>query len=327
MKSAYRWIGLGLGILALIYFLNFAVTQISSFPKLHWGMHAYASLIGATIASVMTILIAGYAWLLLLRTCGEAAIAREVLIVFVLAQFAKYIPGNVAHHAGRIVLARSRGFTLSRVVFTMTLEAGWLIVAASTTAAIWLLITRNNLFGDVAEMPSVPQLALATIIAIAFPLLSGWVLFRWHPGPLRKIFSHADVNTPSPIVLLNCFLIYVFCFLLMGFASDILARGLFEVKKSRIGLLTGAFAVAWVAGFLTPGAPAGLGVRETILLAVLGPTYGDGIAVWLAVSLRAVTTLADALTFIFALIAGRKSAVVPHASRDVKTENMTRYEK
>jgi uncharacterized membrane protein YbhN (UPF0104 family) len=98
----------------------------------------------------------------------------------------------------------------------------------------------------------------------------------------------------------------------MGIASDLLVRGLFGVKESRIFLLTGTFAVAWVAGFLTPGAPAGLGVREAILLEVLGPIYGPGVAVGLAVFLRAATTLADGLTFTVTLIVkGKMASCVP----------------
>ncbi len=306
MKGAYRWIGLGIGIIALTYFFNFAVKQFSSFPPLCWGLNAYASFTGATILNALVTLIGGYAWVLFLRTCGESVMLLEALVIFALAQLAKYIPGNVAHHAGRIALASSRGFTLSRVVFTMTFEAGWLIVAASILAMTWLLFMGEDSFGYMQELPTVFQMALAVTLAVTFPLLAGWILLRRRPGALRKIFSQAAVNTPQPIVLLNCLMIYMLGFLFMGIASDILARGLFGVAESRIGLLTGTFAIAWVAGFLTPGAPAGLGVRETILLKVLSPIYGTGVAIGLAVSLRAVTTLADGLTFIAALIAKRK---------------------
>jgi hypothetical protein len=34
----------------------------------------------------------------------------------------------------------------------------------------------------------------------------------------------------------------------------------------RFLFLTGLFAVAWISGFIVPGAPAGLGIREAILV-------------------------------------------------------------
>jgi len=303
IKSYYRWFGLGVSLIALAYFLNSALKQISTFPSLCWGLNAYASFAAATSLNALVTLTGGYSWILLLRASGETLVTSEGLVIFALAQFAKYIPGNVAHHAGRVALASSRGLTLSRVIFTMILEAGWLIAAAAILAMAWLLFMRENLFKYMQDMPTVFQLAVAAALAIAFPLLVGWVLLKWRPGPLGKILGDATVNTPSPGVLLNCLMLYLLCFLFMGIASDLLVRSLFGVKESRIFLLTGTFAVAWVAGFLTPGASAGLGVREAILLKVLGPIYGAGVAVGLAISLRAITTLADVLTFTAALIA------------------------
>ena len=119
------------------------------------------------------------------------------------------------------------------------------------------------------------------------------------------LFGEAEVITPGIGPLLFCLLIYMLAFFLMGLASDLLSRGLFGVTESYICLLTGAFAVAWIAGFITPGSPAGLGVRETILIGILSPVYGLGIAAGIAIALRAVTTLADGLTFVAAVIAKR----------------------
>ena len=98
----------------------------------------------------------------------------------------------------------------------------------------------------------------------------------------------------------------------MGIASDILAQGLFGVRDHHIGLLTGTFAIAWVAGFLTPGAPAGLGVREVILLKVLGNFYGTGVAAGITISLRVITLIADCLIFGIALMVKQKLTIFPN---------------
>ncbi|MBW1673505.1 MAG: flippase-like domain-containing protein, partial [Deltaproteobacteria bacterium] len=303
MKSYYRWFGLGVGLIALAYFLNSALKQISTFPSLYWGLNGYVSFAAATFLNALVTLIGGYSWILLLRASGETLAASEGLVIFTLAQFAKYIPGNVAHHAGRIALANSRGLAFSRVAFTIAVETIWLIFAASILATTWLVLEGQSLFGYTQELPTVFQLAVTIGVAVLFPLSGGWILFHWHPGPLQKILGHGAVKFPSFLVLLSCLFIYMLCFLFMGVASDILAQYLFGAEGTRIILLTGSFAIAWVAGFLAPGAPAGIGVREAILLKVLAPIYGAGVAVGLAISLRAITTLADVLTFIAALIA------------------------
>jgi len=106
-------------------------------------------------------------------------------------------------------------------------------------------------------------------------------------------------------VLGSCFLLYVLMFITLGFIVDLLAQGLYGVEESRVWFMTGIFAIAWIAGFVTPGAPAGLGVREAVLVMGLTPIYGSGMAVGLSVTLRIVTTLGDGLAFVAALL-GRK---------------------
>ena len=59
----------------------------------------------------------------------------------------------------------------------------------------------------------------------------------------------------------------------------------------------GITALAWVAGYAVPGAPAGLGVREAVLLAGLSLMVGEAHAVVVVLLLRVVTTLGDGLLF------------------------------
>ena len=53
--------------------------------------------------------------------------------------------------------------------------------------------------------------------------------------------------------------------------------------------------LAWMAGYLVPGAPGGLGVREAVLLLGLAPTVGEPSALAAALSYRMVTVVADAV--------------------------------
>jgi hypothetical protein len=306
IKSVYRWFGLFIGIIALAYFLNSALKQISIFPTLQWGLEACGSVVATTLLSGLVTLIGGYSWILLLRSTGETLTISKGLVIFTLAQFAKYIPGNVAHHAGRIALARNGGLAFSEVVFSMVIEASWLIIAASVLATAWLFLVGDGLFEYAKGLPTLFQLAASIAAACLFALLAGGIIFYWRPGPLKRIISNGAVSIPSLPVLLTCLSMYTVCFLLMGAAANILAQYLLGASGSHILLLTGAFSIAWVAGFLTPGAPAGIGVREAILLKILTPIYGAGIAVGLTISLRAITTLTDGLTFLAALIAKGK---------------------
>ena len=65
------------------------------------------------------------------------------------------------------------------------------------------------------------------------------------------------------------------------------------ITPSAIATSIAVFSAAWIAGFLAPGAPAGLGVREAILLAGLGPLFGAATAVEVAIFFRVLSVAAD----------------------------------
>src|SRR3546814_18296850 len=69
----------------------------------------------------------------------------------------------------------------------------------------------------------------------------------------------------------------------------------------------GAFTTSWIAGFVVPGAPAGLGVREVVLTAWLACALPPATAVLLVVALRIATPIADPVTFLW-----RRSVMVHH---------------
>ena len=58
------------------------------------------------------------------------------------------------------------------------------------------------------------------------------------------------------------------------------------------------FGVAWIAGYLVPGAPGGLGVREAVMLLLFAPMVGPGVAVGISISMRVANMLGDGLAFL-----------------------------
>jgi len=72
--------------------------------------------------------------------------------------------------------------------------------------------------------------------------------------------------------------------------------------------------LSWVAGFLTPGAPSGLGVREVVLLMFMGSTLNEGILISAMVMHRMLTVMGDVAAYGMALtyaqLATRKERVV-----------------
>jgi glycosyltransferase 2 family protein len=61
-----------------------------------------------------------------------------------------------------------------------------------------------------------------------------------------------------------------------------------------------------VIGFITPGAPAGLGVRESIMILILTNFIGQPTAAFVALISRLVVTIGDLVFFLFSYLLPRK---------------------
>ena len=83
----------------------------------------------------------------------------------------------------------------------------------------------------------------------------------------------------------------------------LLAALLVAPQAVALGPLTsiGALALAWVAGFITPGAAAGVGVREAVLMVALDGPLGLEASAVVALAFRLVTTAGDGVFCALAL--------------------------
>ena len=103
--------------------------------------------------------------------------------------------------------------------------------------------------------------------------------------------------------------------LLLGLQAWLLLREIAPGPKSNYVIATGAFALAWLVGFLVVIAPAGVGPREAALVVLLGSVATGPQALSLAIVSRFVMTVADAIGFgVGVLIGHGRPASVPDRS-------------
>jgi hypothetical protein len=115
---------------------------------------------------------------------------------------------------------------------------------------------------------------------------------------LQRFSAHYSART-----LLMVSAIYSLTFVALGIALAVLTEGVLGTASPWNWLqFTWRFALIWVLGLATIGAPAGLGVRELLMLAWFSPALGETAALSLAALLRGVTISADAAIFVFALL-------------------------
>lgn len=300
MKQAFRLLGIAIAIAAGVYFVRHA---IGAFGALQASSLSPGRLLGALVvmlpAYLVAVPLASVMWGALLRAMGVVLPPARAYAIVAVTQFAKYLPGNVAHHVGRVVVARPFGGDVARLSLSLVYENLLTALAAAHLTALLVVLRPVPALEPYLPTAWRPWLLLAiTLGAAAGFLMLGLLVAKvqqWRGAPEGP---KAAVRPPGPATLLGAYAVAVTSFLVVGLGFTAMA----PVVSPGVGFpylsLCGAFAAAWVIGLLVPGAPAGLGIREGVLLVLLGETMATGDAVMVIAILRVATTLGDLIHFL-----------------------------
>ncbi len=264
---------------------------------------ALAVLSGLVILySLMNLLLASN-WMRLVRMLSrDAAVPKPLYRIYLQSVTAKYLPGNIFHIAGRHLLARDLPVpqaTLLRanaaeILFIMS-AAGLILLATlgeSTPAVIRYMRDRAGL--------------LKTGALILIPL-AGILLYGFRHTVKREAGIFFGRGNRMDLMLSMAFygLFFLFTSLILKGVLWLQIPAGFSAPASSLNLLH-AFTLAWMAGFVIPGAPGGMGVREALLLLMLAPFCGEPAALASSLLLRVITVLGDVLAFFYSLVLQRR---------------------
>lgn len=275
LKNGLHWCGSALAIAGIVFVVlrlreYAAAIDFSGFTLLKWSAIAALSLIYG-LSNLMLAL----AWRNLLRKFGVRTTSRWAIKTYGISQLAKYVPGNIFHLASRQSIGMADGLP------------GWPL-AKSTIWELGLLALAGTLFGILALPLIVANVPLAAVVIIFILMVIATSIL------LGRYFTRS---------IADAFALYV-CFLAISsaiFVSLITLTTPLPLPDVSLWLtLGGVYVIAWLAGFLTPGAPAGVGVRELVLLLLLHDLVGGADLLLVVVLGRAVTACGDGMYFALA---------------------------
>jgi hypothetical protein len=281
-------------LIAGIYFVGYAAEHIRDLPPLSWGWVTWTLLVVSISLWSGIIIVGALIWKILLIDLDVRLSWHDCLTIYGIAQLGKYLPGNIGHHVGRVVLAKQSGVPAASTLQTMLIELVWGIGVASGIALIGIVLGS-----DLGGSPAV--LTLFFVATLLGPWAAWSVAKVFFPKLMSRISDHGHISLPRLGTLMLVSLLYLAVFLAVGLLMDMHARFLWGAQTSHVFMLAVVFAWSWIAGYITPGAPAGLGVREVVLVSALTPIYGASVAVGLTLSLRVVSTLGDMIVFLIAM--------------------------
>lgn len=250
-------------------FLIVRLRSILQNDDIHLTDRGWGWLAAATALGVAAVVGSSFIWLVVLRSLGLRVRWRSVGI-YLQSQLAKYAPGGVWQYASRGTMARAHGLPMRIVAKSLPIELAATMYAGSAFAFL--------LFGWWGTIAVVAAIAAAPGLAAYF-------------GRGRIALGAAAKAVP----------LYAATWLLIGVSFWMTARAFLPVSPSDLPIYTGAFAAAWIVGLIAIYAPGGIGVREAMLVAILGSRIGSAEALVIAATSRAVFTVADLLPAVLSL--------------------------
>lgn len=274
-----RWIGLAMSLLGV----GFVVVQLGAYAGDLGGFRPSVTqvlvLAALTVVYGVSNVALAVAWRDLLEHCGAPSGTRWAVHVFGVTQLAKYIPGNFFHLASRQTVGMSDGHEAMPLLKSAFWEFG-AIMSSAVVFGLWLgpLLFDGVSYGFGALL-FVVLLAIVSVTAQRF----------FSPFVMRAVLWYVA------FLLLSGLIFYATLQALLPEAS---------LLQALPGICS-AYVIAWLAGAITPGAPAGIGIRELVMFALLQPVVAESDLLVAIVLNRAITAGGDTLFYFFALALGK----------------------
>ena len=246
----------------------------------------FLAVAGAMLSVLAAMLATMQVWRLLLAALGSPLPVRAASRIMFVGQLGKYLPGSVWP-----VLAQ------------MELGNAYHVPRHRSASASVLTMLVSLLAGLLTALVTLPFVAGATPYRWAF-LAAPVLLVCLHPKVLNaglsrllRLVRRPPLEQPlSGRAIAKALAWAVASWILYGLQIWLLATRLGAPDGKTALLAIGGFAFAWCVGFLVVFAPAGVGVRDVLLVATLGPVLGVGSATAVALVSRVLMTVGDLLS-------------------------------
>jgi glycosyltransferase 2 family protein len=246
----------------------------------------FLAIAAALVAVLLGLVATMQVWRVLLAALGSPLAARPAARVMFIGQLGKYLPGSVWPVLAQMELGTEHHVPRHR--------------SASASVLTMLFCLLAGLLAALVTLPFVPGstsyrwvfLAAPVLLVCLFPQVLNRLL-----GRLLRLARRPALEQPLAGRAVAGALAWALaswaCF---GLQIWLLATRLGAPYGRAALLAAGGFAFAWCVGFVVVFAPAGAGIREVLLVAILGPTLGVGKATAVALVSRVLMTAGDLIT-------------------------------
>jgi uncharacterized membrane protein YbhN (UPF0104 family) len=303
-----KYIGYGLGLLSF-YYIYLAIRD----SELNWSV-VQASIQGYdyflilfSLTSYIVVMFIGsilWAWFIKISSPEQNSMIGSLILVHAKSNLAKYLPGNFMHIIGRNVLGGKIGYKNSKIFLATLFEMFYLVITGFLIVIFMYLNGMTQIHLNSMFLQN--NLSQILIVSFAVILIMLLVLFRKKIISLIKSYNLKDQIIKTWIIASSG---YIIAYLFLGMSNLFLFAVLTDNSIESMDYINILFVyvISWLLGFIVPGPPGGLGVREAIYILLLSSHYDLLIVTTLALLLRVMNILGDILYFLMSMALFNKS--------------------
>lgn len=300
MKKAVKLLGNAFMIAALVFIVKKFISMDID-PAQFRSPRTIAALAVGFIVQTAVIICSCFPWLVFTRALSGRRIPFSAAMpVYTQSNLYKYIPGNVFQYVGRNKLAADMDISHVDVAFATLLDI-FFCVLWTGLAALVLLGGRiasilSEYGGKLLIVGGAGVLALAVLILI--------VRLKFRDKLAAYLSRYAETLRRSDRKMIAKGAFYYLGQNIVSAAAYFACLTLIVGKSAgaeELIALTGAFMFAWIIGFVTPGAPGGIGIREGVMIFVCGDRFAEKVILFVLV-MRIGSILADITAFVIGKI-------------------------
>ena len=243
-KRVLHWTGSALSLASIVFVvikLSEYVEQIA-FSKFTFG--SFLTLFSLAVVFAIANLLLALAWKTVLQNFGIVVNIAWAIRTYGVSQLAKYLPGNIFHIASRQAIGQAAGLP----AWPLAKSTVWELGLISFTGALFCIFA----------LPHVVPMISILLATVAFVCVLGVMLVV-----LRKCIGPSIARAAGLYAAFLSISGLIFVVLLALVITK------WTITPLQTISICGAFVVAWLAGLVTPGAPAGIGIRELVLILLL----------------------------------------------------------
>jgi len=275
INKILNWAGSLLAIAGIV-FVSIRLKEYSSqLDCSRLDVFLWSAMFGLSLVYCLINILLALAWQNILKYFNSDTTKLWAIKIYGLTQIAKYVPGNIMHLASRQAMGLSAGIGGWQLAKTSVWEH-LILSVAGISYSIWII----PLFLPIVTTP------ITIVCFTAVVIIMMLVLNRYMSIEITRAFTlHTLFLTVSGMIFVSMLALLI--------KNE-------PITASQIFFFFGSFIIAWLAGLLTPGAPAGVGVREFILLLLLKGQIQETDLLLAVLLSRVITVTGDLLFFLLA---------------------------